>query len=824
MLKFASSRLALVSLLVAGTMTAGDAALSVTAQDEVGGGTACVDGFRVVPLPQSASKSRPYKVLVEDGRLAWVVGGADGEPLILRRGTRGWKQVDASGGGLEADAPVGLLDASIAPDGALWGAGYVRPARGVMERYVGRTTGLDWEPQDVDLPPADRDAFAGIATKGRGRAWVVGTRLAKGRTRAAALRWDGRRWIRRDPVVKARESGLTAVARAPGGNVWAVGWATVATGQERPLILKSGRDGWVNAAASSLPAGSAAFTDVTFDASGKGWATGYLVPEGASRYRPLVAQQDGAAWVVTQIPWPDDVSGIPRSIAVSADGGIWLAGTMLRPGSSDSSGFVAQSEDGAGADWQIHDALPLVEPGSELFSVAATATGAVVSGVDAMGRQAVLLETCAEPLAPSVDVAVSAVSAQTGVVSARLMPTGASAPGAAPTYSFAAGERRLPPPVDPQGFSIRDVSREAGLDLKMHTLAGLAVDLNVDGWDDLFIWSHGNEPRFLLGGPDGFQPGPADAFGKVDRHQCSVADVDADGRLDVFCAVGRARGSAIDRHELSLAPAYPDGGVSPGLLGIEDPFGRGRATTFIQLDGDGLPDLFISNSPDRGDALPGTNRFFRNVGGRFVAAPEVGLDVSTGGWCALAADIDSDGDEDLLHCQEYSDDARDAGLRVHQNDDGKLTERSRELGIEPIDDIDAAVADMTGDGRPDIVQLSRKRLRISQGSADGTFTPVYEVLTPFATGMAVGDVDGDGAMDIYVVAGSTRGNETDLLLVNDGRGHSFTSVKVPQTQRGSGADVLALDFDRNGLTDFAVLDGRGAKLGPVRLLASYPAS
>ena len=208
--------------------------------------------------------------------------------------------------------------------------------------------------------------------------------------------------------------------------------------------------------------------------------------------------------------------------------------------------------------------------------------------------------------------------------------------------------------------------------------------------------------------------------------------------------------------------------------------------------------------------------------GRFVAAPEVGLDVSTGGLCALAADIDGDKDQDLLHCQEFSDDDRDAGLRVHLNDGGELRERSRALGIRPIDDVDVIVADMTGDGRKDIVQLSRSRLRISRGNRDGVFTKIYEALTPFATGMAVGDVNADGDLDLYVVAGSTGGNRTDLLLVNDGRARSFTSVKIPQTRRGSGADVIALDYDLNGRTDFVVLDGRGSAIAPLRLLASFP--
>ena len=130
---------------------------------------------------------------------------------------------------------------------------------------------------------------------------------------------------------------------------------------------------------------------------------------------------------------------------------------------------------------------------------------------------------------------------------------------------------------------------------------------------------------------------------------------------------------------------------------------------------------------------------------------------------------------------------------------------------------------MTGDGRIDLLQLNRKKLVISRGTARG-FRPHFEAAVPFAEGMAVGDVNGDGALDVYVVTGSQRGNEPDFLFVNDGRGRSFSSVRIPQAQDGSGSAVMALDYDHNGLTDFVVLNGQGDFKGTTQLLASFPTS
>jgi len=46
---------------------------------------------------------------------------------------------------------------------------------------------------------------------------------------------------------------------------------------------------------------------------------------------------------------------------------------------------------------------------------------------------------------------------------------------------------------------------------------------------------------------------------------------------------------------------------------------------------------------------------------------------------------------------------------------------------------------------------------------------------------------------------------------------------VPGALDGSAESVTALDYDHNGLTDFLVLNGKGALYpGPVQLLAFFP--
>jgi hypothetical protein len=378
-------------------------------------------------------------------------------------------------------------------------------------------------------------------------------------------------------------------------------------------------------------------------------------------------------------------------------------------------------------------------------------------------------------------------------------------------------------PVPPRGFRIRDVAEAVGLGQRTVTYRGLTADFDGDGLRDVFIGRHGGRPpRLALNGPDGFTNAPSVAFSTLDRHGCDSGDVDQDGERDILCAIGAARGKSVKRHELSLAPARGVAALDREAYGISDPFGRGRYVALIRLDEDPYPEAFITNAPDREDGLPGYNRFYRNVAGRFVPAPGVRLDTSHGGVCAATGDFDGDGDEDLAYCTDAPVSGRPPGLRLMLNVTGSLIDRTRALGLSPIGDIDLAWADVTGDGRRDIIQLSHAALRVSRRTGSG-FERHAQVRLRGAVAVAAGDVNGDGAADIYVARGTNRRNLPDLLLVSRDGGRRLVSTRIPQTRAGSGDDVLALDYDDNGRTDFVVLNGRRNDPGPIQLLAAVPA-
>jgi hypothetical protein len=654
----------------------------------------------------------------------------------------------------------------------------------------------------------------------------VGARLQDGRLRVLAARWSGSRWTRKEPASPAAASGLLAIEGTTSGTLWAVGWQEAGLGQLRPWIVRRSGNGWQSVKPPALPRGSAVLTDVAFRSGRDGWAVGYLAAKGSDRHTAILARWDGQRWTRQSLPWADETAALPRSVTVGSGSHLWIAGTQPANEQREARGFIAHWDGGS---WDM-DVLGV--PGavrSEVMDIAATKWGAVAAA--SVAASLLVLTSCDESqtlAATAHDGSRIRVSHMKARRRARPADWNTRSPDgeAFSTASLAAASagrdaRRLPAPVKATGFTVQDRAAEAGLAQTTLTYGGFAADFDDNGYRDVFYSRHGGlSPRLAMNGAAGFSDAPTDAFSPIDRHGCDSADVDRDGSRDILCAVGAQRGKAIRRHELSLAPDKPERRLATATNGISDPLGRGRDVAFLRLDGDAYPEVFISNAPDREDGLPGYNRFYRNAGGTFVPAPGVGLDSSHGALCLEASDFDQDGDEDLAYCTAYGFSGRPAGLRLMRNEGGRLADRTATSGVKPFGDVDVAFADVSGDGRRDLIQLAPDLVRVSQRMKGG-YQRIFEARTSAAMALAAADASGDGIADLYIVRGDDEHNLRDLLLVSTKRGRSFIPVRIPHTAEGSADDVIALDYDRNGLSDFVVLNGR-QKDGPVQLLAAFP--
>jgi hypothetical protein len=242
----------------------------------------------------------------------------------------------------------------------------------------------------------------------------------------------------------------------------------------------------------------------------------------------------------------------------------------------------------------------------------------------------------------------------------------------------------------------------------------------------------------------------------------------------------------------------------------------------MDYDDDGRPDLVLGQQTNRVDGMPSLSRVYRWVGGgRLSLVKSAGLATEVGARAFDTGDFDRDGRVDLLL---VSDDPRASGrtssVRLYRNTPSGLKPVHHLRGISSIGERDAELARLDSDKRPDLIQLSGDRIRISL-QRNGRFQTVYERALTKAVAVAVGDADGDGDLDLYVLRQKNTSSVKDLIFFNRGNGRSFRVVAAPSRAGGVADDVYPIDHDQNGLTDFLVLNGRGSAKGPLQLISFY---
>ena len=355
----------------------------------------------------------------------------------------------------------------------------------------------------------------------------------------------------------------------------------------------------------------------------------------------------------------------------------------------------------------------------------------------------------------------------------------------------------------------------AGIYEDTRSWAANIADFNSDGYQDFLLVRHSQIARLYRNDGDGtFTEVNSGAFVKNDRHDCAWADVDQDELLDAYCTLGDSHGDGEGPNELWIQ--QPDGTFvdRAGTYGVTDRFGRGSHTTFLDVNHDAYPDLFVGNDYPRTDGLLSPNRLFINQGGTsFTAAPGHGLDHEVGAFCVDAADYNNDGWEDLLICGRKS-------LTLYRNESGvSFTNVSAAMRVGRFWR-SARLVDVSGDGLLDLVTIRPSAMQVRLRVGGSFASPVVTQSLNAGRDVATGDFDADGAIDLYLLQGATSSvsNHPDMLLLNDGMATSFTPAQIPQTSRGRGDAVEPIDYNSDGSEDFIVLNGEGSASGPIQLI------
>ncbi len=117
--------------------------------------------------------------------------------------------------------------------------------------------------------------------------------------------------------------------------------------------------------------------------------------------------------------------------------------------------------------------------------------------------------------------------------------------------------------------------------------------------------------------------------------------------------------------------------------------------------------------------------------------------------------------------------------------------------------LSAVIADVNGDGKPDLVfaDLDFSSAGVMLGNGDGTFQPEVRFASggQEVSGVAVADLNNDGKLDIVVANGDTN---TVGVLLGNGDG-TFQPVQT-YASGGASLSILAADVNRDGNIDVIV--------------------
>ena len=335
-------------------------------------------------------------------------------------------------------------------------------------------------------------------------------------------------------------------------------------------------------------------------------------------------------------------------------------------------------------------------------------------------------------------------------------------------------------------------------DLASPATAVAIVDVSGDGRLDLVATTNNHGVVVRLGRGDGtFGTAASFPVGNIFPKSLAIADFNLDGKLDVAAGAGQNNiGNGI-----SVLLGRGDGTFgAPTTLAV-----GARALAAGDLNGDGRPDLVAATKiSTHGDEVDPVLVMLGNGNGTFGPAVAYRLTVQDPTAVAIG-DVNRDGKQDVVTANSGGTVSVLLG-----NGNGTLPDlASATYALNGSDPRSVVIADLNGDGRPDLATVNAndaaKNVSVLLGRGDGTFSPA----TPYALNggndprsLAVGDFNRDGAPDL-ATAHRVSGNLSMLLGNGDGTFGLATTISLPN---GRNAAVVASgDMNGDGWADLAVV-------------------
>jgi len=320
-----------------------------------------------------------------------------------------------------------------------------------------------------------------------------------------------------------------------------------------------------------------------------------------------------------------------------------------------------------------------------------------------------------------------------------------------------------PPPFT--GFRVSDADELIG------------GDLNHDGITDLIAPAVGSDGAFLqilFGRGDGrFQDGPQLRAGEVPRAG-GIADLDGDGHLDVV---------AVNLNEPEVSVFYGDG---RGSFSAEQRVSVGRRAYGLlvtDVDGDGYADFVTANpyGPEEGSIS-----VVHGLGGRVFGSSSV-IRTIPGPLALAIGDVNGNGSPDLVVVNGVGA----AEVLLGKGDGRFFPGQVVETPSSGSSTHGVVLGHFDGDDALDLAVSGFNHVVTFHGHGDGTFGPgtVYDA-GAFGAGLAAGDLDHDGTLDLAVGGGQVlSGNGKGGFTVRPPLGPGGTSVVIGRFGGSLASDV-----------------------------------
>jgi hypothetical protein len=351
--------------------------------------------------------------------------------------------------------------------------------------------------------------------------------------------------------------------------------------------------------------------------------------------------------------------------------------------------------------------------------------------------------------------------------SGGLSPSGAATDGEVEDYVVPISN---PTPTNGLAFSVHSISASGARQ-------AVPADVDRDGdfdvvaillYSDRLVW-------FENDGHGGFTERFLDTLSAYGAF--AVTDLDADGDPDIAAVFGT---SLIRKYENDGAGAFLARTLSSGQ------FSSIQSIATADMDGDADFDLIVGGNPDPSSQL----NWLENKGAAGFA-PHYITDGLQYVESIEIADLDGDGDLDLVSSSRWSDE-----IAWHEND-GMNQFTAHRLTVRHYTDF-VQVADLDGDGDLDILGAGEHHWAYVNDGAGHFSKRDFDYVS--ATGLAVADLDGDGDLDWSMSVSWSNSSFTLRRHTGNFRLDWYQAF----LNGDAGSISAAADFDGDGSIDLLV--------------------